>query len=79
MSRMLKIFNFEFTAPPSDNFKMLHFDANPIRIGDLVTELWAIYQYYKQYKIKEFDFFLSQYLKNNISDIRLIPLDHVTN
>ena len=30
-SHMSKIFNFEFLTPPSDNFKMLHFDANPIK------------------------------------------------
>ena len=28
---------------------------------------------------KEFELFLCQYLKNNIHDIRLIPLDHFTN
>ena len=48
MSHMSKIFNFEIFTTPSSNFKMLHFDANPIKIGNLflgylVTELWAIY------------------------------------
>ena len=28
-------------------------------------------------KTKEFDIFLCKYLKNNICDIRLIPLDHI--
>ena len=32
----------------------------------------------KQNKTKEFELFLCQYLKSNIADIRLIPLDHVT-
>ena len=30
------------------------------------------------YKAKEFEFCFCQYLKNNIPDIRLIPLDHAT-
>ena len=29
-------------------------------------------------KIKKFELFLHQYLKNNICDIQLIPLDHIT-
>ena len=41
-------------------------------------ELWAIYQDCKQYKTKESELFPSQYLKNNICDIQLFPLDHVT-
>ena len=32
----------------------------------------------KQYKTKDFERCFCQYLKNNITDIRLIPLDHVT-
>ena len=32
----------------------------------------------RQYKTKEFEHCFCQYLKNNISDIRLIPLDNVT-
>ena len=32
----------------------------------------------KQYKTKEFEHCFCQYLKNNMADIRLIPLDHVT-
>ena len=78
MSHMSKIFNFETLTPPSGNLKMLHFSANPIIIGYLVTDLWANYQCWKQYKIKEFELFLCQYLKNSISDIRLILLNHVT-
>ena len=31
--------NFCFLTPLYHNFKMLHFDANPITIGYLVTEL----------------------------------------
>ena len=58
--------------------QMLHFDTNPIRIGYLVTELWAIYQCWKQSKTKELRPFLCQYLKNTVCDIGLIPLDHVT-
>ena len=73
------IFNIEFLTPQSDNFKMLHSDVNHIIIRYLVTEFWAIYQYLKQYKTKEFDLFLCLYLKNDICDIWLIPLDHVTN
>ena len=73
-----KIFNFEISTPLSEKLKMLHFDANPIIIRYLVTELWAIYQDWKQDRTKESELFPSQYLKNNICDIRLIPLDHVT-
>ena len=58
-----------------NSFWQFTIDAHPIRIGYLVTELWAIYQCWKQYKTKEFELFLCQVLKNNI---RLIPLDHVT-
>ena len=36
---LVKNFNFHFLAPLSHNFKTLHFDANPITIGYLVTEL----------------------------------------
>ena len=42
MSHMLKIFNFKICTI-SANLQMLQFDANPIRIGYLVTELWSIY------------------------------------
>ena len=38
-------FNFEFLTQLSDNLKIQQFDANPMRIGYLVTELRAIYQY----------------------------------
>ena len=31
--------NFNFLTPLFHNFQMLHFDANPITIGYLVTEL----------------------------------------
>ena len=47
-------------------------------MGYLVTELWRICHCYKQYKTKEFEHCFCQYLKNNMADIRLIPLDHVT-
>ena len=36
---LVENFNFNFLTPLSYNFKMLHFDANPITIGYLVTEL----------------------------------------
>ena len=36
--------NFNFLTPLSHNFKMLHFYANPITIGYLVTELWRVWQ-----------------------------------
>ena len=36
---LVKIFNFYFLTLLSHNIKMLHFDANPITIGYLVTEL----------------------------------------
>ena len=52
--------------------------ANPIQNRYLVTELWAFYHCWKQYKTKGFEIFLCQYLKNYICDIQLIPLDHVT-
>ena len=35
---LVENFNFYFLAPLSHNFIMLHFDANPIAIGFLVTE-----------------------------------------
>ena len=47
MSHVSKFFNFEFLTPLSDILKMLYFDANPTRIGGLVSELWAIHQYTK--------------------------------
>ena len=31
--------NLYFLTPLSQNLKMLHFDANPVTIGYLVTEL----------------------------------------
>ena len=34
---LVENFNFYFLTPLSYNFKMLHFDANPITIGYLVT------------------------------------------
>ena len=74
MGHMSKIFNFDIFTQRSGDLKMLYFDANSIIIGYLVTELWAIYQHWKKYKIKEFELFLCQYLKNNICDIRHIPL-----
>ena len=61
--RMSKIFNFEFLTPLFDNLKMLHFDTNPIHIGYLVTELWVIYQYWKQYKTHDFTSFFANILK----------------
>ena len=36
---LVENFNFYFLTPLSQNFKMLHFDAIPITIGCLVTEL----------------------------------------
>ena len=36
---LVENFNFNFLAPLSETFKMLHFDANPITIGYPVTEL----------------------------------------
>ena len=47
----------------------------------LESEIWL--QNYEQFiksenNIKQKNLFICQYLKNNICDIRLIPLDHVT-
>ena len=53
MSHLSIIFNFEFSTPYSCNLKMLHVEVNPIRIECLVTELWAIYQYWKQYETQK--------------------------
>ena len=78
MSRMSKIFYFEFSTSLSINLKMLHFDTNPIAIGYLVAELWTFYQDWKQYKTKEFELVPSQYLKINNSEFQLIFLDHIT-
>ena len=36
---LVENFNFNFLTPLSHNFKMLPFDANPIAIGYLVTEI----------------------------------------
>ena len=36
---LVKKFNFFFLTPLSHNFKMLHFYANTVTIGYLVTEL----------------------------------------
>ena len=36
---LVENFNFNFLTALSHNFKMLHFDANPMTIGYLVTEL----------------------------------------
>ena len=44
MSNLSKNFNFNFLTPLSQFLKMLQFDANPITIGYLVTELWRIWQ-----------------------------------
>ena len=41
--------------------------------------MWEMYQCWKQYETKEFELLLCQYLKNKIYNIRLIPLDNVTN
>ena len=69
--------SYSFLTPLSHNFKLLHFDANPITIEYLVTELWRFF-FLKQCKTKKFEHYFRQYLKNNMADIRLIPLDHVT-
>ena len=62
--------NFEICTQLSGNW---------IGVGYLVTELWAIYQCWKQHKTKKFgNSFCSQYLKNHIYYIWLIPLDHAT-
>ena len=39
MSHMSAIFNFEFLTLITWPFKMLHFDPNPISIGQLVVEI----------------------------------------
>ena len=41
---LVENFYFYFLTLFFENFKMLHFDANPITIGYLVTELWRIWQ-----------------------------------
>ena len=41
---LVENFNFNFLTPLSQTLKMLHFDANPITIWYLVTELWRIWQ-----------------------------------
>ena len=53
MSHMSKSNNFEIFTPRYGNLQMLHFDANPIRIVYLFTELQAVYQRWKQYITKE--------------------------
>ena len=70
MSNLSKISNFYFLTPLYHDFKILHFDANPITFGYLVEGFVNAK--------KEFEHRFCQYLKNNIANIRLIPLDHVT-
>ena len=41
---LVKNVNSHFLTPLSHTYKMLYFDANPITIEDLVTELWRICQ-----------------------------------
>ena len=42
---LVENFNFYFLTPLSQNFKMLHFDANPIiRLDIWLLELWGIWQ-----------------------------------
>ena len=45
-------------------YKMLHFDANPFKL-----DIWL-------HNCEEFEHCFYQYLRINISDIRLIPLSH---
>ena len=78
MSHMSAMFNFEFSILSTCPFKILHFDPNPITIRNLVQEIWAIHWILKQCKTWEYVICFSLSLKINISDIRLIPLDHVT-
>ena len=58
---------------------MLHFDPNPITIGFIWLQSYEEFVNAKNnIKTKEFEHCFCQYLKNNMADIRLIPLDHVT-
>ena len=58
---------------------MLHFDANPIRIGSVCfTEFEQLISTENTKKFKNGPRALCQYLVNNICHIRLIPLDRVT-
>ena len=72
MSRMSKIFNFDFSLPLSGNLKMLHFYTNLIRIGYLVTELWAIYQ--GKNNIKQKNCFLANISKTVFATSDSFPL-----
>ena len=53
----------EICTPCSCDLKVLNLDANHIKNGYLVTELWAMYQCWKQYITKKIELFLCQYLK----------------
>ena len=58
---------------------MLHFDANPIYNLDIWLQSYEEFVDAKNnIKQKELEHCFCQYLKTNIADIRLIPLDHVT-
>ena len=57
MSHLLNNFN----TPLSHNGKMLHFDANPIKL-----DIW----------VQSYEEFATVFA--NISDLQLIPFDHVT-
>ena len=57
--------NFYFLTPLSHSFKTLQSYERFVNAK-------------KQYKTKESDHCFCQYLKNNMANIQLIPLDHVT-
>ena len=50
----------------------------PLQLDNWLQSYEELVNAKKQYKTKEIEHCFCQYLKINISDIRLIPLDHVT-
>ena len=59
-------------------FAKLHFAENPIEIEQPVQKISAIKEFPKQKETKGNTSFVWLYLKINISDFRLILLDHIT-
>ena len=56
---------------------MLHFDPNPYKL-DIWLQSYEEFANDKNNIKTPFEHCFCQYLKNNMADIRLIPLDHVT-
>ena len=56
---------------------MLHFDANPTKLDICIQSYEEFVNAKNNLKQNNLKTVFCQYLKNNVFDIRLIPLDHV--